>query len=76
VEAIIYTDIGRDGMLEGFNAEATRALAQAITTPVIASGGVSSLDDLRKLRELEPTAWPAASSAARCTRVGSSSPIA
>lgn len=53
VEAIIYTDIGRDGMMNGFNAAATRELAQAVTTPVIASGGVSSLEDLRKLRELE-----------------------
>jgi phosphoribosylformimino-5-aminoimidazole carboxamide ribotide isomerase len=53
VEAIIYTDIGRDGMMSGFNSASTRELAQAITTPVIASGGVSSLDDLRKLRELE-----------------------
>jgi phosphoribosylformimino-5-aminoimidazole carboxamide ribotide isomerase len=53
VEAIIYTDIGRDGMMSGFNADSTREMAQAITTPVIASGGVSSLDDLRRLRELE-----------------------
>jgi phosphoribosylformimino-5-aminoimidazole carboxamide ribotide isomerase len=53
VEAIIYTDIGRDGMMSGFNAEATRKLAGAVNTPVIASGGVSSLDDIRLLRELE-----------------------
>jgi phosphoribosylformimino-5-aminoimidazole carboxamide ribotide isomerase len=53
VEAIIYTDIGRDGMMSGFNAESTRRLATAVNTPVIASGGVSSLDDIRKLRELE-----------------------
>ena len=53
VEAIIYTDIGRDGMMNGVNVESTREIAQAITTPVIASGGVSSLDDLRKLREVE-----------------------
>lgn len=53
VEAIIYTDIGRDGMMNGFNAESTSELARAITTPVIASGGVSSLDDLRRLREIE-----------------------
>lgn len=53
VEAIIYTDIGRDGMMAGFNAESTRRLATAVNTPVIASGGVSSLDDIRKLRELE-----------------------
>jgi phosphoribosylformimino-5-aminoimidazole carboxamide ribotide isomerase len=53
VEAIIYTDIGRDGMMGGFNAESTRELAQSVRTPVLASGGVSSLDDLRRLRELE-----------------------
>lgn len=53
VEAIIYTDIGRDGMLDGFNAESTLALARAIKTPVFASGGIGSLDDIRKLKELE-----------------------
>jgi phosphoribosylformimino-5-aminoimidazole carboxamide ribotide isomerase len=53
VEAIIYTDINRDGMMNGFNAAATRELAGAIMTPVIASGGVSSLDELRLLAELE-----------------------
>jgi phosphoribosylformimino-5-aminoimidazole carboxamide ribotide isomerase len=53
VEAIIYTDIGRDGMMAGFNAEATRKLAKAINTPVFASGGVSSLDDIRRLKEIE-----------------------
>jgi phosphoribosylformimino-5-aminoimidazole carboxamide ribotide isomerase len=49
VEAIIYTDIGRDGMMQGANLDSTRALARAITIPVIASGGVSTLDDIRKL---------------------------
>ena len=53
VEAIIYTDIGRDGMMQGFNAESTQKLAKAVNTPVIASGGVSSLDDIRRLKELE-----------------------
>jgi phosphoribosylformimino-5-aminoimidazole carboxamide ribotide isomerase len=53
VEAIIYTDIGRDGMMKGFNADSTRALAKAVNTPIIASGGVSSLDDVRALKELE-----------------------
>ncbi|MGQ0701079.1 MAG: 1-(5-phosphoribosyl)-5-[(5-phosphoribosylamino)methylideneamino]imidazole-4-carboxamide isomerase [Panacagrimonas sp.] len=53
VEAIIYTDIGRDGMMQGFNLESTRRLARAVNTPVIASGGVSSLDDIRLLKELE-----------------------
>ncbi len=50
VSAIIYTDIARDGMLCGLNLEQTIALSQALSTPVIASGGVSSLDDLRALR--------------------------
>ncbi|MCC2656813.1 MAG: hisA [Panacagrimonas sp.] len=54
VEAIIYTDIGRDGMMNGFNAASTQKLAKAVNTPVIASGGVSSLDDIRVLREIEP----------------------
>lgn len=54
VEAIIYTDIGRDGMMKGFNAEATRELARSLKTPVFASGGVSSMDDIRLLKELEP----------------------
>ncbi|MDE2089296.1 MAG: 1-(5-phosphoribosyl)-5-[(5-phosphoribosylamino)methylideneamino]imidazole-4-carboxamide isomerase [Gammaproteobacteria bacterium] len=49
VEAIIYTDIGRDGMMSGVNVEATAALARGISIPVIASGGVSSLDDVRAL---------------------------
>ena len=53
VEAIIYTDIRRDGMLEGLNIEATRRLAKAISIPVIASGGVSTLDDLRALHAVE-----------------------
>jgi len=49
VEGIIFTDIGRDGMMRGVNVEATRNLARAINVPVIASGGVSSLDDVRAL---------------------------
>ncbi len=53
VEAIIYTDIGRDGMMEGVNVDATVRLAQATTIPVIASGGVSSLEDVRALRAVE-----------------------
>lgn len=53
VEAVIYTDIGRDGMLSGINIEATVRLAQALTVPVIASGGLSSLDDVRRLCEVE-----------------------
>ena len=50
VAAIIYTDIDRDGVLAGPNVEATAALAAAIRIPVIASGGVSSLDDLARLK--------------------------
>jgi len=49
VAAIIYTDIDRDGAMGGVNIDATVTLAQHLTTPVIASGGVSSLDDLREL---------------------------
>lgn len=45
-DAIVYTDIDRDGVLQGPNVEATAGLARALSTPVIASGGVSSLDDL------------------------------
>lgn len=50
--AIIFTDIGRDGMLEGLNLDATAALARAVTTPVIASGGVGSLGHLEALRAI------------------------
>ena len=53
VEAVIYTDIGRDGMMTGVNLEATLRLAQALTIPVIASGGLNSLEDVRQLCELE-----------------------
>jgi phosphoribosylformimino-5-aminoimidazole carboxamide ribotide isomerase len=53
VEAVIHTDIGRDGMLKGVNVEATVKLAQALSIPVIASGGVTSLDDVKRLREVE-----------------------
>jgi phosphoribosylformimino-5-aminoimidazole carboxamide ribotide isomerase len=54
VAAIIYTDISRDGLLKGLNLEATIALADAISIPVIASGGLASLDDIRQM--LEPHA--------------------
>jgi len=53
VEAIIYTDIARDGMMQGPNLEATRALAESIRIPVIASGGVSSLKDIENLMAIE-----------------------
>ncbi|HEX5806265.1 MAG TPA: 1-(5-phosphoribosyl)-5-[(5-phosphoribosylamino)methylideneamino]imidazole-4-carboxamide isomerase [Macromonas sp.] len=53
VESIIYTDIGRDGMLSGINIEATVKLAQALTIPVVASGGLSNLEDIRQLCAVE-----------------------
>ena len=53
VEAIIYTDIGRDGMLTGINIDATVRLAQAVTMPVIASGGLSGLADIERLCTIE-----------------------
>ena len=49
VEAIIYTDIGRDGMMTGVNIEATLKLAQALKTPIIASGGLNSLQDIQAI---------------------------
>ncbi|NJD05329.1 MAG: 1-(5-phosphoribosyl)-5-[(5-phosphoribosylamino)methylideneamino]imidazole-4-carboxamide isomerase [Methylococcaceae bacterium] len=49
VEAIIYTDISRDGMMEGVNIEATSRLARSIHIPVIASGGITNLNDIRAL---------------------------
>lgn len=55
VAAIIYTDINRDGAMGGVNVEATADLASHLTTPVIASGGVSSLADLAALKKVEDT---------------------
>jgi phosphoribosylformimino-5-aminoimidazole carboxamide ribotide isomerase len=52
VAAIVYTDIARDGILKGLNMEATLALADALTIPVIASGGLASLEDVERLT------WP------------------
>ena len=52
VDAIVYTDIGRDGMLSGVNVEATKRLADSITIPVIASGGITDLEDIRRLCEV------------------------
>ena len=49
VEAVIYTDIGRDGMLTGVNVDATQRLAQALSIPVIASGGVTNIGDVKAL---------------------------
>ena len=53
VEGVIYTDIGRDGMLTGINVEATVKLAQALSIPVFASGGLSGLPDIEKLCAVE-----------------------
>ena len=53
VSAIIYTDINRDGMLRGPNLEATRTLAESVSIPIIASGGVSSLKDIENLMAIE-----------------------
>ena len=54
VAAIVFTDIVRDGLMRGLNLETTLALAEAVSTPVIASGGLASLDDVKAL--LEPRA--------------------
>ena len=54
VEALVYTDIGRDGMLTGVNVEATLKLAQAIKIPIIASGGLSSVKDVQAVCKLVP----------------------
>ena len=53
VEAIIYTDIGRDGMLTGVNVEATVKLARELRIPVIASGGIATIDDILNLTPFE-----------------------
>jgi len=53
VEGVIYTDIGRDGMLTGINVEATVKLAQALTIPVFASGGLAGIADIEKLCAVE-----------------------
>jgi len=49
VSAIVYTDISRDGMMQGVNAEATAALAGSISIPVVASGGITDMDDIHRL---------------------------
>ena len=53
VEGVIYTDIGRDGMLSGINVDATVKLAQALSIPVIASGGLSNIADIEQLCAVE-----------------------
>ena len=52
VVSIVYTDIGRDGMMKGVNVEATLKLAQSISIPVVASGGITNLDDIRALAKV------------------------
>lgn len=54
VSSIVYTDIARDGMMQGVNVEATVALAEACGIPVIASGGVTNMDDIRALKAVAP----------------------
>ena len=53
VQAIIYTDIARDGMMQGVNLEATQRLAESVTIPIIASGGVTNMQDLIELQKIE-----------------------
>jgi phosphoribosylformimino-5-aminoimidazole carboxamide ribotide isomerase len=53
VHAIIYTDISKDGMMQGANIELTKKLAESVRIPVIASGGVTNLEDLKKLKAIE-----------------------
>lgn len=53
VAAIVYTDISRDGMMQGVNVEATAKLAAEVRVPVIASGGITNLDDIRRLGEAD-----------------------
>ena len=52
VSSIVYTDISRDGMMQGVNVDATVAMAQASSLPVIASGGVTNMDDIRALQKV------------------------
>ena len=51
VAALLFTDVGRDGLLTGVNVEATKALAESTSLPVIASGGVAGMDDIRALKK-------------------------
>ncbi len=57
---VIYTDISRDGMLQGVNGAATKQMAESLSIPVIASGGVSSVEDIALLREIEESGIEAA----------------
>ncbi len=58
--AIVYTDISRDGMMQGFNLEATRSLAESVSIPVIASGGVTDMEDIKNLNCLKSSGVEAA----------------
>ena len=58
VAGIIYTDISRDGMLTGPNIEATRKMVESVSIPVIASGGISSIEDIKRLKDI-PRLWGA-----------------
>ena len=53
VSAIVYTDINRDGMMQGVNLEATRQLAESVSIPVIASGGVTDMQDIKNLNSVK-----------------------
>jgi len=55
VQAIIYTDIARDGMMQGVNIQATQKLAESVNIPIIASGGVTNMTDLIELQKIEPS---------------------
>jgi phosphoribosylformimino-5-aminoimidazole carboxamide ribotide isomerase len=52
VESIVYTDIARDGMMQGVNIEQTLGMAHACSIPIIASGGITNMDDIKALREV------------------------
>ena len=56
IAAIIYTDIAKDGMMSGPNFKRTKALVEAVNVPVVASGGVNTVEDIRKLTEFSPAA--------------------
>ena len=71
VAAIIYTDIARDGVLQGLNIEATVALAEAVSIPVIASGGLASIEDVGGCSSPIARGSPAPFAGARSTTAGS-----
>jgi phosphoribosylformimino-5-aminoimidazole carboxamide ribotide isomerase len=71
VAAIIYTDIARDGILKGLNIPMTLALARAVSIPVIASGGLASIDDVERISGRTAPGSPAPSRAAPSTTAAS-----